>query len=349
MASFRAADPLGIQRVTLPRGKGLLPQQAESLDATLPIAEDELLIEVESLNIDSASFRQISESCDGDPAKMQKQILDLVAHCGKLHNPVTGSGGMLVGRVSQIGPSYPIEDKPVKVGDRIATMVSLTLMPLQIRTVREFHPDKDRLEIEGHAILFASGAFTRIPQDMPETLALAVLDVAGVPAQTRAVVQDGQTVLVIGAGGKSGLLCMYEAKQKEGVKVIAVDSGKAAIERLSQLIWVDEVIEADARDGVSVMEKVWDVTKGRMADVVIDVANVAGTEMASVLSCRRKGTVYFFNMATNFTRAALGAEGVSADIQLRIGNGYAEGHAELTLNILRESEELERIFGELYS
>jgi L-erythro-3,5-diaminohexanoate dehydrogenase len=349
MAPFKPADPLGIQRVTQPKGKGILPLQAESLDSSLPIAEDELLIEVESLSVDSASFHQISQECGGDPARIEKHIVELVARRGKLQNPVLGSGGMLVGRVAQIGPAYPLSEKPVKVGDRIATLVSLALTPLHIRAVRQIHPKKDRLDIEGHAILFASGVFAHIPDDIPETVALAVLDAAGVPAQTSELIQDNQTVVVIGAGGKSGLLCLYEAKQKDGVKVIAVDMAKDAIDRLTHLQWVDDVIEADARDAVGLMEKVWNATKGKMADVVIDLANVPDTEMACILCVRSKGIVYSFNSATSFNRAAQGAQGVGADIELRIGNGYAPGHAELTLNVLRESEELARIFTEMYS
>jgi L-erythro-3,5-diaminohexanoate dehydrogenase len=54
-------------------------------------------------------------------------------------------------------------------------------------------------------------------------------------------------------------------------------------------------------------------------------------------------------MATSFTRAALGAEGVGKDINLIVGNGYARGHAELTLNILRESEPIRKLFEELYA
>jgi L-erythro-3,5-diaminohexanoate dehydrogenase len=71
--------------------------------------------------------------------------------------------------------------------------------------------------------------------------------------------------------------------------------------------------------------------------------------MSCVLSCRNKGIVYFFSMATSFTKAALGAEGVGADVDLRIGNGYTEGHAELALGILRESSELRSLFTETYS
>lgn len=346
-STFRPADPLGIQRVVAP--KGVLPQQAETVDPSLPIAEDEILIEVESLNIDSASFHQISEACGGDLSKIEKHILDLVARRGKQHNPVTGSGGMLIGRVVQVGPQYPVKQKPVKVGDRIATLVSLSLTPLLIRKIKKIHSEIDRVDIEGHAILFASGIFAQLPADMPETVALAVLDVAGAPAQTRKLVQEGNVVVVIGGGGKSGILCLYEAKKKAGVRTVAIDYSKEAVERLSNLSFVDEVIQADARNAVQVMEKVWNATKGQMGDVVINVANIPETEMASILSAKGKGLVYFFSMATSFTRAALGAEGVGADVDLRIGNGYTEGHAELSLDLLRESPELMSFFTQNYS
>jgi L-erythro-3,5-diaminohexanoate dehydrogenase len=155
--------------------------------------------------------------------------------------------------------------------------------------------------------------------------------------------------VVIGGGGKSGVLCLFEAKRKEGVKTIAVDYSKEAVERAAELSFVDEVIQADARDAVSVMEKVWAATKGQMADVVINVANVPSTELSCILSCKPGGIVYFFSMATSFTRAALGAEGVGADVDLRIGNGYTEGHADLALSLLRESSELKDLFTKLYA
>ncbi len=344
---FRPADHLGLQRVVA-RPHGTLPQQAYRVDPSLPIAEDELLVEVESLNIDSASFHQISEACAGDLAKIEEHILDLVSKRGKHHNPVTGSGGMFIGTVTQVGPKFPAHEKPVKVGDRIASLVSLSLTPLEIRKIKKIHPKVDRIDVEAHAILFGSGLFARLPSDMPETVALAVLDVAGAPAQTVQLVKDGDTVLVIGGGGKSGVLCLYEAKKKRGVRTIAVDYSDAAISRLKGLSFVDDVIQGDARNSVEIMEKVSALTGGKLADVVINVANIPETEMSCILSCRNKGIVYFFSMATSFTRAALGAEGVGADVDLRIGNGYTAGHADLSLNILRESAELRKLFTETY-
>lgn len=349
---YRKADPFGAQRVVLsaePSTEGLLPQQAERLDPSLPIAADELLIEIESLSVDSSSYRQISAECHADRAAIERHLLELIARRGKLHNPDTDSGGMLVGRVAQVGPEFPVEQKPVKVGDRIATLVSLTLTPLSIRKSRQLHSEQHRLDVEGHAILFASGVFARIPDDFPETVALAAMDVAGVAAHVFKLVQEDQKIVVIGGGGKSGLLCLHQAKRKLGVRTIAVDNDPRALERLSRLPFVDEVVQHDARDAIGLMEKIWTVTKGDMADVVIDVSNVPGTEMGSILAARRKGVVCYFNLATRFTRATLGAEGVGADVDLRMGNGYADGHAEVTLDILRDNSDLRRLFTELYS
>lgn len=342
-----SADPFGISRVTKPAGA--LPQQAEVIDPSLPLREDEVLIEVECLNIDSASFHQISEANGGDLGKIEKHILDLVARRGKHHNPVTGSGGMLIGRVTQIGSRFPVTEKPLKVGDRIATLVSLSLTPLVIRKITKIHAKIDRVDIEGHAILFATGLFARLPTDIPDKVALAVLDVAGAPAQTEKLVKAGDTVLIIGGAGKSGVLCAFEAKKKPGVTTIAIDYSEAAITRLRGLPFFDHVIQADARNAIAVFEKVREATGGKLADLVINVANIPETEMSCILSCKPKGIVYFFSMATSFTRAALGAEGVGADIDLRIGNGYTAGHADLSLNLIRENADLRKLFSETYA
>ncbi len=347
LKSLRPADQYGLQRVIKPAD--VLPQQADKLDPSLPIAEDEILIEVECLNIDSASFKQISVACGGDLAKITHHIEELVTSRGKQHNRVTGSGGMLIGRVAEVGPQFPVKEKPVSVGDRVATLVSLSLTPLEIRKIKQILPEIDRVEMEGHAILFASGIFAVLPQDIPDKVALAVLDVAGAPAQTRKIVQPGQTVVVVGGGGKSGLLCLYEAKQKKGVTTIAVEYSREAVARLEKLSFVDHAVQADATKGIEVMNKISKLTRGKLADVVINVANVPETEMACILSCKNKGLVYFFSMATSFTRAALGAEGVGADVELMIGNGYTEGHAEVALNLIRQSSELREIFETTYA
>jgi len=89
------SDPYGLRRVVRP--KGALPQQAEVIDPRLPLGPDELSIDVERLNIDAASFRQLQQECAGDVPRIASRIREIVAARGKMQNPVTGSGGMLIG------------------------------------------------------------------------------------------------------------------------------------------------------------------------------------------------------------------------------------------------------------
>jgi L-erythro-3,5-diaminohexanoate dehydrogenase len=76
---------------------------------------------------------------------------------------------------------------------------------------------------------------------------------------------------------------------------------------------------------------------------------VAGTELASILSAKDGGTVIFFSMATSFSAAALGAEGVGKDALLVVGNGYVPGHAALTLDLLRSHPGLRALFESRYA
>jgi L-erythro-3,5-diaminohexanoate dehydrogenase len=71
--------------------------------------------------------------------------------------------------------------------------------------------------------------------------------------------------------------------------------------------------------------------------------------MSSILSCKDNGTVYFFSMATSFTKAALGAEGVGKDVNMIMGNGYTKDHAAISLQIMRDSKELRELYQEIYA
>lgn len=337
----------GAHRVIDP--KGVLPQPAWKVDNNMDILYDnEILVEVSMLNIDAASFTQIKQEVGADEEKVAEKVVEIVNERGKMHNPITGSGGMLIGKVAKIGEALKDKAK-INVGDEIATLISLSLTPLKIDKIKKVHLDTDQVEVEAKAIIFESGVYAKLPSDMDRRLALAVLDVAGAPAQTARLVNPGDTVAVIGASGKSGTLCSYVAKKYAGPtgKVIALVHSKKRAGHLKEL-GINDIAEVDATDAIEMEKTVSDLTNGKMADVTINVVNIANTEMASILATKDYGTVYFFSMATSFTKAALGAEGVGKDVNMIIGNGYMTGHAEIALETVRESEELRRIFESLY-
>lgn len=346
-------DRFGLHRVIEP--KGVLPQPARVLNNDMSdIWDNEMKIDVIRLNIDSASFHQIKNKLiERGSSDLEKDfadhIIDLTERTGKHKNEDTGSGGMLIGRVAEIGPAFEMKDK-IQVGDKIATLVSLSLTPLKVNKVKKVFLDKDQADIEGQAILFSSGVYAKLPDDFEENLALSVLDVAGAPPQAERLVNPGDTVAVIGAHGKSGVLCNAIAKEKAGEngKVIGIVRKESYIQ-VCKDTGCDEVIIADATDAISIHSQLLAVTGGKLADVVINCVNTENTEMSSILACKDRGKIYFFSMATSFTRAALGAEGIGADIDMILGNGYAHNHAEFSLNLLRRNRVLRKIFEERYS
>ena len=295
-------DKYGIHRVIEPQG--VLTQAALKIDNDMTKKySNEIICDVISLNIDSASFTQIEEACGGDTEKIKEMILGIVNERGKMQNPVTGSGGMFIGKVAYIGEDLDLD---IKVGDKIASLVSLSMTPLKIDEIIEIHPEIDRVDIKGQAVLFESALYAKLPDDISEPLALAALDVAGAPAQTAKLVKPGQSVLVLGGAGKSGTLVCYEAMKRVGPtgRVVAMDYSQDGVDELLKLGVCHKAFQASA--------------------------------------------VYFFSMATSFTKAALGAEGVGKDVDMIIGNGYTKGHAEITLQELRENEAIRNLFDQKY-
>ena len=340
----KKGDFYGMHRVLEP--ESALPQPALRLDNNFSkIYDNEILCDVDTLNIDAASFTDIKERAGGEPDKISGIMTEIVAKYGKHQNPRTGSGGMFIGRVAEIGSRLQ-KKIDLKTGDRIASLVSLSLTPIRIDKILSVRLDRDQVKIRGQAVLFESGIWVKLPDDIPESLALAVLDVAGAPAQVDRLVWPGDTVAVIGARGKSGLLCCYQAKKKAGTagRIIAVIHRHEGREDVDNAPFIDDVIVVSADRAVDLLRDIEQVTKGELCDLVISSVSRKNCEMGAILITKERGTVYFFSMATSFTKAALGAEGVAKDVNMIIGNGYCRGHAELTLDILRKNSYIKNIY-----
>ncbi|HET9501866.1 MAG TPA: L-erythro-3,5-diaminohexanoate dehydrogenase [Marmoricola sp.] len=340
MSHALTADPVGLHRVLEPAG--VLPQAAGRLDTDPTLHSDEVRIRVQRLNLDAASYRQLAEKHHGDGAAIRAEVLDIVRTRGKMQNPVTGSGGMLVGRVEEVGPASPLG---LAVGDPVATLVSLTLTPLVIEDgLARWDGRSEQVPCDGYAILFGRSIAARLPEDLPVELALAVLDVCGAPALTARVVgrYDAPVVAVIGAAGKSGSLSCAAARAAGASRVVGVVPVQREADLLAATGLADEVVLADARDPVSLRDAVSGA--GGPADVTVVCVDVPGCEGGAILATAPEGTVVFFSMATSFSAAALGAEGVAADVTMLVGNGYVPGHADHALGLLRADAGVRRLF-----
>lgn len=331
-------QPFGVHRVLEPRGA--LPQAAWRLDNdTAKQYANEIVLDVERLNIDSASFAQMQAAGEG-AAGVVHLITETVRTRGKQHNPVTGSGGMLLGRVARVGSALAVD---LAAGERVATLVSLTLTPLRLDAIDAVDRARHQVACRGQAILFGPAGWARLPADLPEAMALAAFDVAGAAPQIARLVTSGARVLVLGCGGNSGLLACAAARRAGAALLVGVESSVAAASDARRLGACDQVVMADCADALATLAAL--ERAGAIGfDLTVSCVNAADTEMAAILATRERGVVYFFSMGTSFTKAALGAEGVSRDLTMLIGCGYSPGHAEATLALLRTDARLREIF-----
>jgi L-erythro-3,5-diaminohexanoate dehydrogenase len=348
-----ATSPFGVHRVLEPTGERLtLPQAAQRLDASPEIGPDEVRIDVEVLNLDAASYRQLAGAHtreDGtiDGEALRRTVLDIVATRGKMQNPVTGSGGMLIGTVAEVGPESTLGLAP---GDRVATLVSLSLTPLRITDgLERWDGLGERVPARGHAILFGRSIAARLPEDLDPELALMVMDVCGAPALVARVVAEHRdrtgaapSVLVLGGAGKSGSLALAAAAEEGASRRVAVVPVQREADLLAGTGLADHVVIADARSPLGLLEAVEQA--GGPADVTVVCVDVPGCEQPAIMATAQGGTIIYFSMATNFAAAALGAEGLAADVRMLIGNGYVPGHADYALSLLRGNPGVRSLF-----
>jgi L-erythro-3,5-diaminohexanoate dehydrogenase len=333
------SDPIGMHRVLHP--VGVLPQAADRLDTRPELWDDEVRIRVQRLNLDAASFRQLRDE-HGSGGAVRAAVLDIISSRGKMQNPVTGSGGMLVGTVDEVGPRSPLGLAP---GDVVATLVSLSLTPLVIDDeLADWDGNSEQVPCSGYGILFGRSIAARLPDDLPRELSLAVMDVCGAPALTARVVAGypEPTVCVIGAAGKSGSLACAGARKAGARRVLGVVPVQHEADALDAAGVADEVVIADARDPVALSRAV--AAAGGPADVTVVCVDVPGCEGGALLSTTQGGTIVFFSMATSFSAAALGAEGLAADVTMLVGNGYVPGHADYALRLLRDVPGVDALF-----
>jgi L-erythro-3,5-diaminohexanoate dehydrogenase len=346
------SSPVGLHRVLDPSGAHItLPQAAQRLDASPAIWADEVRIDIETLNLDAASYRQLvgahrtaGDQTDG-PA-IRACVLDIVATRGKMQNPVTGSGGMLIGTVAEVGTDSPLG---LSVGDHVATLVSLSLTPLQITDgLARWDGLGERVPAAGHAILFGRSIAAVLPTDLDPELALMVMDVCGAPALVARLVGEyaasgrAPSVLVLGGAGKSGSMSLAAAADAGAGRLVAVVPNDTEAALLEGTGLADQVVIADARSPLGLSSAVQEA--GGPADITVVCVDVPGCEQPAILSTAQGGTVVFFSMATNFAAAALGAEGLAADVRMLVGNGYVPGHADYAVKLLRANPAVRGLF-----
>jgi len=344
-----------------------LPQSALKIDNTPRLAHPhELLLDVDFLMLDATSMRNIMESSANNLARAASRIRNIINSRGKMHNPVTNSGGVLVGKIREVGSKFFEIHPPLKggnsTGQTIIPVASLSTLPLHIKRVKNI--TGDCVAAEGTAVMFSCMRICPVPEDFGPKLSLACVDISSLAPQVKRCLtklaknRRGTIYILILGCGKAGLAAMYTIRELEKtlrkknptrpkIKILAVDFNRAQVDFVKSLRIADVILRADAHNARELYAFVKTNTKEALCDFVINVVTVPGTETATVLCTRERnphGIIFWFSMATRFDQAALATDSLGKDVTMLIGNGVADVQIEETFSLVRTYPQLRNYF-----
>lgn len=308
----------GFHRVIEP--EGVVPQAAWKVNNTIrKLHRTEKIVKVKLLKIDSTSMKQMKENY----ADAGKRILEIVKQRGKMHNPATNSGGVLLGECG---------------GKIIVPWASLTAIPLSIKKIKGIVGHC--VEVEGSAVLFESYPFTIVPKKMDWHVAATALDIASVTIQLKRIVQAKKIskALIIGCGN-AGMVAMATIKKySPKTSILGVDRHGRNFPRIIKAGFTKKLAKIDAVNAAAVSDFAKD------CDLVINCVNVPNTEASSVLAAKERGIVIFFSMATQFAQASLATDATGKDVNMILASGIAKGEDKEIFQLLKQYPDL---FGDI--
>ncbi|MEE0741063.1 MAG: sigma-54 interaction domain-containing protein [Emergencia sp.] len=346
----------GLDRVLEP--KGMVPATAWKLDNGKNLGPKEVRICLERIHLEWGNFQQICSSCGFDEAKMRVKIMDIIEKRGKLHNPFTGSGGVLIGTIDEI-PEASREGHELKEGDRIYCITSLSCIPIYIEDIFEIDFNYGQIVCSGYAILFEASPVYRMEKGMQHNYTLAAIDEAGslFGAYNIAVEHKNQNIIVIGR--KTYTVAMYAEAVREATgastEVIAIMDKHAKeiltqeeIEKaLSPLVkatyFVDLTDPVNAFHGLLAQN-----SKLTMADQVIVAENIFGSETLAVMLVKSFGDLYFTAVENHYSEAQLVAESMGKIVTMYAFDQYVKDYPEFTIRIVKSIKPILDTINHLY-
>jgi DNA-binding NtrC family response regulator len=331
-------DDFGSYRSVRP--EGYFPYSAWEIDNDMEITEHEVLIDVKRLNIDMLCFLQLMESSFGDKAEIARRVMAIVEERGKFHNAVTGTGGTLLGTVARIGAAYS-NRYGIAEGDDVISLSSLTGVPLALRRIRDIDTDTAQMTVDGSAILFENSPVIKANDILPDDVQLAALEVVGESAETFRLVEPGDSVVIVGAGGKFGLICGLAARRKLGATgrlVGVIDNPEGLVPDGMSDVY-DETVFFEANDIAAMRRELPDVGT---YDVVINCSHRPMAEPVCVMLPRSHGKVFFTNLGADSKAAGLAAEILGKELSVRFYHGYLDNQEDTLRAIIRDTPDFER-------
>lgn len=327
----------GISRVIEP--KQVLPTSAWKVDNEREIYSSEMRVKVSSIHVESTSFRQICVECNNNEERIKERLMAIVEKRGKLHNPVTDTGGVMFGTVDVIGAEYE-NLKGLKEGDEVICNASMAGIPLKLHKITKIDMAYTQIDVEGYAILFSGLPVVQKPEDLPVNLLLYTFDESGTLYSAYKSAEGKNRCLVVGNSMLTNLLfgkAIRKAVGPEAELVCIFDNNSDLGIRGREL---NDLLEATFTNVhyVNIMRPVECLEKLDVGlfDVSVNCADISGAETINILSTKEGGVVYFANLINNYNIALYITEAISRAIEIKCADGYEQRYAEFDMELLRE-------------
>lgn len=326
-----------------PNGRGL-PIYAWKINNDTKIADDEMLIRVVKIHLENGSFNQIYSEVGGNEEKMKETVMEIVKQRGKMHNPYTGTGGLFGGIVEKIGKNFDNIDN-ISVGDEVIVPVSITMLPLKLKKVKNVNYVYNHLDVDGYTAIYNGCPVVKKTPDISWDILLSAFEESASIKKASEFAKGKTASLVIGSNPIVAMLyglALRSVMDPDGI-LICVHYGDNVMyayndieQNRNKLLYsvFDEVYFMSSRDP---MECIDEATQGgeRLYDVIVNCADQMGAEAISVIAAQENGNVLFSNLTNNYTTALLVQEAINRDINLFCAVGYVEGYYDYMMSFIR--------------
>lgn len=328
----------GLERSLTPRWT--LTPSAWELDNSRELKAGEIRIALERVHVEGTSFRQICQEAGNDEERIKEKINDIVIRRGKLHNPITDTGGLLCGVIEEIDRRYD-NTRGFKPGDRVICNASLAGLPMYIDRITNIDKVYSQFDAEGYAISLPSMPVIKRPDDIPMDLLLFAFNESGTIYTVSNDARDKKRIAVLANNNLMAMVYGYTIRKAAGPDAevycildrnTPVSAEGPKVEEFKKKVFTD-VHYVNVMRPVECLKQFADKPP---VDMMVNCADIPGAETISVMATRSGGTVIFANFISNYNIALYVTEATSKDLNIKCADGYLDRYAEFDFEIVRE-------------
>jgi len=328
----------GLERSLTPRWT--LAPSAWELDNSRELKAGEIRIALERVHVEGTSFRQICQEAGNDEERIKEKINDIVIRRGKLHNPITDTGGLLCGVIEEIDRSYE-NTRGFKPGDKVICNASLAGLPMYIDRITNIDKVYSQFDAEGYAICLPGMPVNKRPDDIPVDLLLFAFNESGTIYTVSNDARDKKRIAVLANNNLMAMVYGYTIRKAAGPDAevycildrnTPVSAEGPKVEEFKKKVFTD-VHYVNVMRPVECLKQFADKPP---VDMMVNCADIPGAETISVMATRSGGTVIFANFISNYNIALYVTEATSKDLNIKCADGYLDRYAEFDFEIVRE-------------